>query len=237
MPPRVLIVAALEREVAPLARTLNRRREGTPGFPVFENGQLTLVCGGIGSPHALAATRWAIASEKPEVVMSVGFAGALVPDCKVGDMVTPGTVIDESTGEVFSLRVGSGVLVSSTAVASPRGKRELASRYGAQTVDMEAAAVARAAREGGIPFLVVKAISDEVDFCLPPLQQFVSEAGTFQTSKFLAHVVVRPTVWPGVLQLGTHAKKASSQLCNWLENQMRRDFQGILEGVYGKAEL
>jgi adenosylhomocysteine nucleosidase len=235
--PKVALIAALEREVAPLTKALPRRKPSPEGVVAFENDHLLMVCGGIGSRHAAAVTAWAIATIKPEVVMSVGFAGAVKPAGKVGDVITPGTVIDGSTGETFTVRTGNGVLVTASSVSAPLGKRELGSLHDADAVDMEAAAVARVSQENGIPFFVAKVISDEVDFNLPPLQQFVSEAGKFRTSEFLAHVVVRPGLWPAVARLGSNAGKASSQLCNWLENQMRRDFQDILERVSSKARV
>ena len=229
--PRVAVVAALEREIAPLAKALTRRKQVPNGIVAFEADYLLIVCGGIGTPRAAVATGWAIATLKPEVVMSVGFAGALNPAGKVGSVITPGTVIDAGTGEAHTVRAGQGVLVTESAVAARRGKRELALLYNADAVDMEAAAVARVAKENATAFFAAKVISDEVDFALPPLQQFVSEAGKFRTSEFLAHVALRPALWPAVARLGANASKASSQLCNWLENQMRRDFQDILEGV------
>jgi len=234
---RLALIAALEREVAPLAKTFTRRKQRPEGMTAFGRDYLLMVCGGIGMKQAASATRWAIATLKPEVVMSIGFAGALKPSGKVGDVITPGTVIDGGTGEVFSVRTGQGVLVTENAVVAQRSKRELASSYEADAVDMEAAGVARAAQENGIPFFAAKVISDEVDFAMPPLQNFVSEAGKFRTPEFLAHVAVRPKLWPSVARLGANAKYASSQLCSWLENQMSRDFQEILEGVRGNTRV
>jgi adenosylhomocysteine nucleosidase len=234
---RIALIAALEREVAPFAKGLRRRKQAYEGMVAFESDYLLMVCGGIGTARAAAATSWAIATLKPEVVMSVGFAGALTASCKVADVITPGTVIDGGTGEIFAVRAARGVLVTESAVAATGGKRDLALLYGADAVDMEAAAVARVAQENGVPFFAAKVISDAVDFAMPPLQQFVSEAGKFQTPEFLAHVAVRPALWPAVARLGANSRKASSQLCNWLENQMRRDFQHILEGVSGNARV
>jgi adenosylhomocysteine nucleosidase len=230
MSPRAGIVAALEREVAPLVRNFTREA-GQPGLMVFRQGDVTLVCGGIGLRPATSATRWIIAQHKPEVVMSVGFAGALVPDCKVGDVVTPGTVIDGDTGESFSVSGGRGVLVSTLAVASETGKREFAAKYGAKAVDMEAAATARVAQENGIAFFAVKVISDEVGFAMPAMERFVDEAGQFHTFELLAYAAVRPRLWPVLVRLGANSRRASSQLCGWLENQMSRDFHDILDGT------
>ena len=235
MPPKVAIVAALEREVAPLTKKFARRVQPGQRFALFESGDVRLVCGGIGGAHAASATRWLIADAKPEAVMSIGFAGGLVPDRHVGDVITPATVIDASSGETFSVSDGEGVLVTAEGVLAEAGKQSLATRYKADAVDMEAASVARVAQENGIPFFAVKVISDEVGFAMPPLQRFVTD-GQVSTSKLLAYAAVRPSLWPVLMRLGNNAKIASSQLCRWLENQISRDFQDILE-FHGKARI
>ena len=50
---------------------------------------------------------------------------------------------------------------------------KLAQSYGAQAVDMEAAAVARGAQARGVRFMAVKAISDESTFAMPSMDRFV----------------------------------------------------------------
>ena len=229
--PKVAIVAALRREVAPLARKFARVDAGPDASCAYRGSDVLLVCGGIGGKNAAVAARWAIASIKPELVMSAGFAGALVAECKVGDVISPGTVIDEATGESFPVASGRGVLVTSASVHDERGKSELAVGYRAQAVDMEAAAVARVAGENGIPFFAVKSISDEVGFRMPPMERFIDERGRIRNSGLLAYAAVRPVLWPVLVRLGMNAKEASSQLCKWLMNQMSRDFQDIWEGV------
>jgi len=237
MSPNVLLIAAMEREIAPLAKVFRRSDATTGHYPVLEKGSVRLLYAGIGGEPAARAASWAIDSLRPEVVMSIGFAGALTPDYKVGDVITPAEVVDGSSGETFSAGFGNGVLVTNTGVLAEGDKRQLAARYGAIAVDMEAAAVARVAQENRIPFFAVKAVSDEVDFRMPPLEKFVGKAGKFQTSRLLAHVAVRPAFWPVLMHLGANAKRASSQLCRWLENQMSRDFQDMLGGVRGPVEI
>jgi len=232
--PRVALIAALEREVAPLTKTFTRRRHAD--WVIFEKGDVRLVCGGIGGNHAAAATRWLITDAQPEVLGSIGFAGALAPDYHVGAVLTPATVIDGSTGETFVAALGTGVLVTAAGVLNEAEKEALAASYHAQAADMEAAAVARVALENGIPFFAVKAISDELGFAMPPMNRFVSDTGQFQTAELLSYAAVRPSLWPVLARLGKNAKKASSQLCHWLENQINRDFQDI-QRACGKVEL
>ena len=75
---KVAMVAALEREVKPLIRIWRRTDREYQGchFRFFENDSTVVVCGGIGEQAARRATEAVIALFSPEVIYSVGFAGA-----------------------------------------------------------------------------------------------------------------------------------------------------------------
>ena len=91
---------------------------------------------------ARRAAEAVIARYHPELVCSVGFAGALHPDLRVGDIVTPAVVVDARDGSRIEIPGGKEVLVTFMAVAGAAQKTNLAQAYGAQAVDMEAAGVA-----------------------------------------------------------------------------------------------
>ena len=173
--PKIAIVAALEREVWPLVngwRVSEREHEGSK-FRFFENGDTVLVCGGIRAQAARRATEAIIALYQPGMVQSVGFAGALDRSWKVATIMTPALVIDAQDGSRTELGSSAGVLVSVASIADVEQKKKLAKTYGAQAVDMEAAAVAKGAEARGVAFSAVKVISDEIDFALPSLDRFI----------------------------------------------------------------
>ena len=85
---------------------------------------------------ARRAAEAVIALFNPEIVYSVGFAGALDPQSKVGEVIHPRRVINAGDGSSVSLNEGDGVLVSFGSVASPDQKRKLRDSFGAQAVDM-----------------------------------------------------------------------------------------------------
>jgi len=97
---KVAMVAALEREVRSLVKRWRsvEREYGGRDFKFFECGQTVLVCGGIGSEAARRATEAVIALYAPDLVLSVGFAGALDPALKVGEIVSPSRVVDANDG-------------------------------------------------------------------------------------------------------------------------------------------
>jgi adenosylhomocysteine nucleosidase len=215
---RVAIVAALEREVRPLVKRwpASEREHAGRRFRFFEKDGAVLVCGGIGAEAARRATEAVISLYSPAVVYSAGFAGALDRRLGVGDLVHPARVINAADGSSVSLVDGRGVLVSFGAVASPEQKAKLREAFGAQAVDMEASAVARAAEARGVDFAVVKAISDESDFTFPSLERFVDSDGRFLEARFALFAAFRPWLWPQVIRLASNSKRASKALCEWL---------------------
>src|SRR5205823_5294736 len=116
----------------------------------------------------------------PELLYSVGYAGALDPALKVGDLLTPAQIINGSDGSRVHLSKGQGTLLSLNAVASVAQKSRLRESYGAQAIDMEASAVARAAEARGVDFRAIKVISDESHFEVPADGRFVDTEGRFR---------------------------------------------------------
>ena len=231
---RVAIVAALDREVRPLIKRwrINNREYDGRNFKFFENDSAVLVCGGIGAEAARRACEAVIKLYQPRLVISTGFAGALDPELEVGRMLTPRLVIDANDGSRTEVGSGSGVLVSFDAVADAHQKLKLGKAYRADAVDMEGAAVARGADAHGIPFVAVKAISDEAGFEMPALDNFIAGDGQFRAGRFVLFAAVRPRLWPRVIRLRANTEKASSALCRALE-EYTHHAQGLKQSEAG----
>jgi adenosylhomocysteine nucleosidase len=218
MSAKVAIVAALEREVKPALkgwRVLEAEHEGRH-FRLYENDCCVLVCGGIGVEAARRAAELLITRYQPEMIVSLGFAGALDATMNVGDIFVPHRVRDARDGSTLEVEGGEGELVTFASIATAAQKAKLATAYGAQAVDMEGAAVARAARLHGIRFKAVKAISDDNNFDMPELENFIKD-GQFCTVGFVAHTAIRPWLWPGLLRLAKNTGRARKTLCAWLD--------------------
>ena len=215
---KIAIVAALEREVRPLVRDwrVSERQHDGRRFRFFEKDDVVLVCGGIGAAPARRAAEAVIALFSPEMLYSVGFAGALDPQLKVGDVMLPRKVINATDGSSVTLSDGDGVLVTFASVASREQKKKLRDSFGAQAVDMEAASVLRAADAHAIPFSAIKAISDEFDFDFPDTERFVDSDGRFSEMRFALFAAVRPWLWARVIQLARNSRRAMRALCEAL---------------------
>ena len=156
----------------------------------FEGCQLVTVRCGVGPARAEAAVRQL--AERPEAILSVGTAGALVEGLRVGDLVIASeTFVDDAPHESIAcspdlvqtladacreegrpFRVGSMVTVRDAVF--PREHRDRLFRTtGALAVDMESHAIARQARALGVPFACLRVVSDDIHSSgLPPKPRF-----------------------------------------------------------------
>jgi adenosylhomocysteine nucleosidase len=223
----IVIISALERELRPLMsnwRSVKAQYEGRE-FTFFESHYAVALGGGIGPEAGRRAAEAAIAKYSPRLLISAGVAGGLSPDLSVGETIFPATVIDARDGSrhetaISNARIGGTplaktVLVSYPEIAGAEQKRKLGKAYAAHAVDMEGAAIATAALKHNIPFVAIKSISDDVNFELPQMSQFV-QGGNFQTTRFALHVAIRPWLWLKVARLARNTKLASENLCAWL---------------------
>lgn len=222
---RIALVAALEREIAPFIQGWNlceREYDGRK-FRFFENKAVVLVCGGIGGESARRATEAVISLYRPASVRSVGLAGALDPKLKVGTIFSPRWVVDVRDSSRAETAKGTGVLVSVGEIVGVAQKAKFASAYGAQAVDMEAASVARGAESHGLPFSALKAISDESDFVMPPMNRFISHDGIFRTKNFVLFAAFRPWLWGKMIRLGMDSARAVRALCVALAKEIEME--------------
>lgn len=225
--PKIAIIAAIERELWPLIKswpTTTFEHDGRE-FTFYKSEYAVAVCSGMGAEYGRRAAEAIIVRYSPELLISAGVAGALVPKLHVGDTVFPAVVIDARDGSRHETSIRDAamgksplartVLVSSPDVAGTAQKRQLAKSYGAHAVDMEGASVARAAQVHNLPFLAVKAISDEVNFEIYELNRFIRN-GQFETKLLVFYLLPRPWLWLKMIRLARNTQLASHNLCAWL---------------------
>jgi adenosylhomocysteine nucleosidase len=183
---------------------------------------------GIGAPHAYEAAR-ALVDGGVTALAVIGLAGALVDGIAAGDLLLPDRVTDEQGGAIDGgapqaaalqecLRdvavVHAGLLASTARpLASPAAKRALAMACGAVAVDMESVAVARVARAAGLPWTVLRAVSDPVHRTLPCCAlRAVDGRGNLRPGALVAALARRPWELGALLALGRDARRAQQVL-------------------------
>jgi adenosylhomocysteine nucleosidase len=188
------------------------------GVKLFALDGAVIAIGGIGEKCARHAAETVVDYGQPTILLSAGIAGAVSPALKVGDVGRIKEVVDTSSGERYPTRGGEWVLATSQDVSDATEKQELRRKYGADVVDMEAAAVAQVARERGVEFAALKSISDDAGFAMPPLMRFVDQNGQFSMGRFLLFVAFRPKWWPALTKMRANAAVASANLCREVEH-------------------
>jgi adenosylhomocysteine nucleosidase len=216
---RIGIIAALPGELKPLVRGWQKmpvaRGSGIAMWQRERDGdELIAVCAGMGAAAARRAFTAAEFAGSLDMVLSVGWAGALTHAAIEPAMAE---IIDAQTGERFSCGFGQQRLVTTAQVANEAEKRRLRDTYGAVAVDMEAAAVARLAQMRGIPVHCFKTISDSLDARLPDINPFIDVDGKLKMVAFLTHVAVRPQYWGSLLAMGSNSAKAARELARAVE--------------------
>jgi adenosylhomocysteine nucleosidase len=227
MRPRVAILAALPREIAPLVRDWpTRLLSRSDGSMLAECDRAVAVCAGMGRDRARYAFELATSTGPLSSVISVGFAGGLRPGMAKGSIHWPAKVIDAATGEHYACTGdGSGTLVTVDRVLDRESKRQVAQCWNADLADMEAAAVAERTRSRGLPFRTLRAVSDDADDRLPDLNAFTSKRGQFRQAAFAAFLITHPIWIPAAVRLGHNSGRAA--------REMARALRQVLEQVAG----
>ena len=128
--------------------------------------------------------------DAPKCVVMAGFAGALDPELKVGDVVLNGV----HCAVIERLKSISGRLYTSDQViCTPAQKSELFQSTGACAVDMETEVVERWARRQNIPFIAVRAMSDSAaDEIDPRLLSLIDRWGRPRAGKLAGYLLGNP---------------------------------------------
>ncbi|MGC1785066.1 MAG: hypothetical protein WA708_21305 [Acidobacteriaceae bacterium] len=223
MNPRIAIIAALPREIAPLVRDWPvHSRSRAEGWTIAENDRAIAVCAGMGQERAARAMELAEARGPLCSILSVGYAGALRAGVSRNSIHWPSVVVNAKTGEQYACDKGSGTLVTVDHVITLKEKAQVAERWNADLVDMEAAAVACLARMCGLPFRALRVVSDEAGDVLPELNRFIDAQGGFRQVAFARNLVLHPWMIPAAVRLGRGSAQASRKLSEALRETLER---------------
>jgi adenosylhomocysteine nucleosidase len=218
---RIAIIAAMPGELKPLVQ--GWKPLSTPSGIDAWQGKLNstdcvAVCAGMGRLAAERAVKVAIESGSVTALVSVGWAGALSCGMQPGSAYAVNEVIDAATGERFATRSTVDAnparlrLVTIDHVAHAKEKRQLGETHQAVMVDMEAAAVARMARERQKAFYCLKAISDASGEILPDFSRYTDQQGHLRLAALLAHVAVRPKYWAGLGRMARNGSRGAVEI-------------------------
>jgi len=241
MPPapplrRVALLYAVRHELAPLVRRLDPTPEPTPDlrhYPSFF-GRLAgvtvlIAAGGVGARRAGEAAEELLSVWTPDILVMTGVAGALCPSLEIGGVVVANR-IDTQDGSLIPTVVPSpaaadggapahtGALLSVDRVLVTSAEKHAARGTDRLAVEMETAAVARAAVARQLPWAAVRAVSDTAAETLPlDFNMLRDEEGDLPTGRVALAALAQPSSIPGLLRLSRGANTAAAALARYLE--------------------
>ena len=231
------ILFALRRERGPFCREF-RPMHVFPDAPCWASfcgpaWLTTLVLEtGVGEASVNRALDWLLAKPlldrvpyEPKVIVFAGFAGALTPTLKIGDIVLADEIGDaegvrwrptwpaEPLAGRWRPPLHRGRLLTvHPLAATPLDKQQLGERHQAYAVDMESSVFARRCTKAGVPFACVRAISDEMATPLSPALASVLSGGSASPWRLVKAVARNPGLVPELLRLARDTKIAATQL-------------------------
>jgi adenosylhomocysteine nucleosidase len=210
------ILVAMWEEFNPLRKHWNLDWTG-PGD--FFSGKVAglrvqVALSGVGPRHAGRAVQDLVKLGRPEVLISLGYSGALKDHLLPGDAIHA-QEIETSDKKLYTSQQAGHRLLSVSNLAPTRGsKRQLAEQFPyAYAVDMESAVLAEAAESTGLPWRALRVIIDPLDSDLPiDFNRCVSRRGQTAPAKLAREIITHPNKIPALIEFGRWEKQARQQL-------------------------
>ncbi len=179
---------------------------------------------GIGRVNAEKATQEFLATHAPALMLTCGFAGGLVPELKIGDVVfeIPPDGGNDGYAAVRAKLLEGGARPAKIAcvdriATTAREKSKLREETGADAAEMESGAVQAVCRGRGIRCVTVRVISDTANEDLPlDFNKFLNEDKSVDMSKLMMAVAKAPWKMGALMELQKNTKLASQRLAETL---------------------
>lgn len=176
----------------------------------------------------LAGTIEAAIDRGARAVLSFGICGALSPELAVGGLVVGTEVVchnqrwraDEAWSNALAhpCNATAGLVAGSDSVLLTQdSKATLHRQTGAMAADMESHIVARVASQRGLPFAVLRAVSDEAHHALPPAAAFgLNTEGRIDYSAVMLSLLDEPAQWRALIRTARDTNTAMKALLRCL---------------------
>jgi len=171
------------------------------------SGRFVYLCiSGVGQKAAARAAATLVAEGAKELV-SMGFCGALVPELRVGDLVT------------------DRVATIDKPARTPNERLALTQRANAVAVDMETQAVIETGTRLGVPIRILRIVSDGLG---DDLTSLLGRNGSFSGWRVAWHLL-NPRVWPLALRLKRQSQIAQGRLADALDRYFEMELKPAVQ--------
>lgn len=234
---KVLLTYAVEAEFAPWRKLRTLEKVFVNGFELqraqIGRASVDFLVTGMGVANARRSAEAVLTKDYDFCIVS-GFAGALKPSVKLGDVVAARKVQQDGSGgtvicarNLWTRAFSDGakeiqsLLTADHVVNTAEEKARLAPF--AEAVDMESFAIMDAARARNLPAIAIRVISDSFDRDLPvDLDIMVDKQGNVSVGGVVRYVARHPLMLPALLRLGRESKTAAETLANFLEAHLKK---------------
>jgi nucleoside phosphorylase len=205
-------------ELSPLRRKLSLRKRQLVGLHVYEGSlgprPVVATVTGMGTALASRGTERLLAAAPVDQVVVVCITGALDDVTPIGSLVRPDVVVDGATGAEFrpvplgraaptgTMWTSDSMITDADALAGLRAR-------GVVALDMETAAVAAVCEGRGIPWSVVRSVSDRTgDGVDDEVFHLSNQDGTPNPRAVVTFLVRHPGRIPAMARMARGAKLA-----------------------------
>jgi adenosylhomocysteine nucleosidase len=188
------VVAALEDEIRDLRSRMEvaedlRLSPGRLTAGTWDGLPLLLLRTGVGTAATERALRLLLEKFSPGFALQLGYAGGTVPELQAGDLVIATALIEAGRGHSFPVApellaradqvrrqaglpgVCGPIVTVARPALTPAAKAAIGREHQVPALEMESATFAELCGAANLPFLVVRAILDPLDFSLAYLFQ------------------------------------------------------------------
>jgi len=172
---------------------------------------------GGGTPAGAAAAVQRLIGQGATAIISFGLAGGLRPGLAPGTLIIPTAILDGADSfptdpaltEALGGATGHIIAGAATIISTAAAKAALFAATGADAVDLESVAAARA----GLPFAALRAIADPAERDLPPAAlTALKPGGQIDLVGILLNVLADPRQIPALIRVGQDTEKAKQML-------------------------
>lgn len=234
---RILVTFAVEAEFAPWRKLRQFKTRAIGDICVFEaqvgRAAVDFVVTGMGVENSSRVTK-AVLTNDHQFCMSSGFAGALRPQHKIGDILVADAV--QFLGKSKTLQCSRGLVSNAQRDGASRVKLLLTSDHVVRTtaekaqlapfadfVDMESFGVLSAAQVLGRPAVAIRVISDKYDGEVPAdVELTMNQRGRVQIRRVVRYLSKHPIHLPALMRLGRDSRTAAAALGAFLEAYIKK---------------
>jgi adenosylhomocysteine nucleosidase len=188
----IAITFALRAESAEFAAQLRKEK--------IDDRQIIIWHTGVGQKQCQLRMNEFFEAERPDFLISSGFAGGVREDLQVGNLILANNFSDrqllaKAQQILTSYKVEAvKIFTSTTIINSIADRNEIARANNAAAVDMETAVIASACATHGVPMLSLRVITDSLQEPLPapPPVLFNIEQQRTRFARLLAYLVQHP---------------------------------------------